>query len=192
MSPHLWWYVARAGGLVAWVLAGLSITLGLLLSGRLAVRPRPAWQQDLHRYLGALAVGLLGLHLLGLVLDPVVEFGPASLALPMASAWRPGAVTWGVGAAYALLLVELSSLAMRRIPRRLWRGIHVLSFVVWIAGSVHAVTAGTDGTAVRIIAAGGSAVIVNLTLLRVVGRRVPRARPAGRPATATRIASTPR
>ena len=34
MNPHIWWYVARAGGLVAWILAGLSIALGLFLAGR--------------------------------------------------------------------------------------------------------------------------------------------------------------
>lgn len=190
MSPQTWWYAARAAGLVAWGLAGLSVTAGLLLSGRLTQRPKPAWHQDLHRFLGGLAVVFFGVHLLGLVLDPTVDFGPAALALPMASPWRPGAVTWGVAAAYALLVVELSSLVMRRLPRRVWRGIHFLAFAVWIAGTGHALTAGTDTTVVRLVAVGGSALIFNLSALRVVGRRVPRARSAGRPATATRIAST--
>jgi hypothetical protein len=184
VTTQTWWYVARAGGIVSWSLAGLSIIAGLLLAGRLTRRPKPAWHQDLHRCLGGLAIAFLGLHLLGLVLDPTVDFGPVSLVVPLASEWRPGAVTWGVGAAYALLAVELSSLATSRLSRRVWHNIHLLSFAVWIAGTMHALTAGTDGTAVRTLAFAGTAIILNLAALRVVGRRVRRARPEDRRATA--------
>jgi DMSO/TMAO reductase YedYZ heme-binding membrane subunit len=190
VTAPTWWYVARAAGLVAWVLAGLSIVAGLLLAGRLTRRPKPAWHLDLHRFLGGLALAFLGLHLLGLVLDPTVDFGPVSLAVPMASAWRPGAVTWGIGAAYALVVVELSSVAMPSLSRRTWHTIHLLAFAVWGAGTVHALTSGTDHTAVRIVAFVGTAVIVNLAALRVVGRRVPRARSAGPGAAATRGAAS--
>ena len=186
MSPKIWWYLARSSGLVAWGLAGVAILLGLLLSGRLRRVPTPAWQQDLHRYVGGLSALFLALHLTGLALDPTVAFGPAALAVPMAAGWRPGAVAWGIGAAYALLAVELSSLAMRRIPRKVWRGIHFASYGVWIGGTVHALQAGTDGRATLFIAVIGSALIFNLTVLRVVGRRVPRARVGVRPGAATR------
>ena len=50
---HLFWYTARAGGIVAWALLAASVVWGLWLSGR--VRPfgaRPAWILDLHRFLG--------------------------------------------------------------------------------------------------------------------------------------------
>ena len=192
MNPHTWWYVARASGLVAWTAAGLSIVLGLLLAGRLGRRPSAAWRQDLHRSVGGLAVAFLGLHLTALVLDPTVPFGVAALTVPMASAWRPGAVAWGVVGAWLLVVVEGTSLVKRRIPHRVWRGIHTLGLVVWISGTVHAVTAGTDASVVRWIAVIGSALMFNLAALRIVGRRVPAARPRGRAAAATRSASTPR
>lgn len=189
MNPKIWWYLARSTGVVAWVIAGLSIGFGLLLSGRLARRPRPTWQLDVHRFLGGLGVAFLAVHLLTLGLDPTVAFGPAALAIPMAAPWRPGAVAWGIAAADALLAVELSSLMTARLPARVWRSIHVASYGVWIAGSVHALQAGTDATTVRVIAVGGSFVIVNLTVMRVVGRRVPRARPQVPAAAATRTPS---
>jgi predicted ferric reductase len=190
VSTHTWWYVARASGLVAWSAAGLSIVLGLLLAGRLGRRPTAAWRQDLHRFVGGLAVAFLGLHLTALVLDPTVPFGIAALTVPLASTWRPGAVAWGVVAAWLLVVVEGSSLVKRRLPHRVWRRIHTLGLVVWIAGTAHAVTAGTDGSAARWIALIGSALMFNLAVLRTVGRRVPAAPPRGRVAAATRSAST--
>ena len=118
----------------------------------------------------------LALHLTGLALDPTVAFGPAALAIPMTAGWRPGAVAWGIAAGYALLAVEVSSLMMRRIPRRLWRAIHFASYAVWIGGTVHALEAGTDQGATRIIGIVSSALIFNLSALRIVGRKVPRSR----------------
>ncbi len=183
MTPKIWWYLARSSGLAAWSLAGAAILLGLLLSGRLRRVPTPAWQQDLHRWIGGMSALFLALHLTGLALDPTVAFGPAALAIPMAAGWRPGAVAWGIAAGYALLAVELSSLMMRRIPRRLWRAIHFASYGVWIGGTVHALQAGTDQGATRTIAIVGSALIFNLTVLRIVGRKIPRPR-ASSPRTA--------
>ncbi|MBK5287785.1 MAG: ferric reductase-like transmembrane domain-containing protein [Acidimicrobiia bacterium] len=182
MNPKLWWYLARATGLVAWGAAGVAIVVGLTLSGRLSRRPTPAWQLDLHRFLGGISVLFLAVHLIALSLDPTIAFGPAALAIPMASPWRPGAVAWGIVAADALIAVEVSSLFMTRIPKRVWRAIHFASYGVWITGTVHALQAGSDSAIVRIVALGGSIVIVNLTVVRIVGRRIPRARsrvPAG-------------
>ena len=183
MTPKIWWYLARSSGLAAWCLAGAAILLGLLLSGRLRRLPTPAWHQDLHRWVGGMSALFLALHLTALTLDPTVAFGPAALSIPMAAGWRPGAVAWGIAAGYALLAVEVSSLMMRRIPRRFWRAIHFASYAVWVAGTVHALEAGTDQGATRAIAIVGSALIFNLTALRIVGRKIPRPR-ASSPRTA--------
>lgn len=50
------------------------------------------------------------------------------------------------------------------------------SYAVWIGGTVHALEAGTDQGATRIIAIVSSALIFNLSALRIVGRKVPRSR----------------
>lgn len=168
---------------MAWGAAGLSIILGLTLSGRLSRRPRPAWQLDLHRFLGGLSVAFLAVHLAALSLDPTVDFGPGALAIPMAAPWRPGAVAWGIVAADALIAVEVTSLLATRIPKRVWRAVHFASYGVWISGTVHALQAGSDATVVRGIALVASILIVNLTVVRIVGRRIPRA-PSRVPAAA--------
>jgi DMSO/TMAO reductase YedYZ heme-binding membrane subunit len=173
VNPHLWWYVARAGGLVAWWSATLAVLLGLGLSGR-AVRRRgaPAWLLGMHRYLGGLTVLFAGLHIGGLVADNYVHFGWREVLVPLASRWHPGAVAWGVVAFYTLLAVEATSLLMRRLPRKVWRAIHAWSFVVFSAGTIHAFTAGTDrgNVAVEWTAVVGATAFTFLALFRQLGR----------------------
>ena len=53
-------------------------------------------------------------------------------------------VALGVVSFHLLLVVWVSSLAMRRIPRRWWKRIHLSSYAMFWLGLVHGVTAGTD------------------------------------------------
>jgi predicted ferric reductase len=143
----LWWYVARASGIVAWVMLAIAVIWGILVATRILGRkPRPAWVLDLHRWLGGLSVTFTGVHLLGLVLDDYVEFGLRELFVPFASEWRPAAVAWGVVALYVLIAVQATSLAMKRLPRRLWKWVHMSSFGLFFVATLHAGMAGTDVT----------------------------------------------
>ncbi len=172
MNEQLWWFVARASGMVAWVLVAAAILWGLSLSGRITRRPRPAWVLDLHRFLGLLAVVFTAVHLAGLVADSYAHFGPAELFLPLASSWRPGPVTWGIVGFYLLVAIEVTSLLMRRLPRRLWRGVHLTSYALYVVATVHLFTAGTDAAnpIVQWTALAVSVVIVNLTVVRTFSR----------------------
>jgi predicted ferric reductase len=177
VSSQFWWYTARAGGLVSWGLATASVVWGLLLSGRMSRRPKPAWVLDLHRFLGALTVVFVGVHVLALWLDSYVHFGPAELFVPLAATWKPVAVAWGVVALYLLLAIEITSLLQRHIPRRLWHAVHLGSFGLFGFATVHALTAGTDAgsTPVAWFAIGSTVLVASLTALRIVNRQVPRA-----------------
>ena len=59
----IWWYVARASGLLAAALLGASVLGGLLMGARLARGSARVWIQDLHEFLGALAVVFTVMHL---------------------------------------------------------------------------------------------------------------------------------
>jgi predicted ferric reductase len=147
VSEQTWWYLARSSGIIALVLLVLSVVWGVLLATR-ALRPydRPAWLLELHQWLGGSALVMTGLHLLGLYLDGYVEFGPAELFVPGASEYRPLAVAIGVLSLYVLVAVQLTSYFRRRLPKRVWRGVHLLSYgLVW-GSTVHAGMAGTDVT----------------------------------------------
>jgi sulfoxide reductase heme-binding subunit YedZ len=176
VTQQLWWYTVRATGLVAWMLVTASVVWGLLLSLRRTPSPRPAWMLDLHRFLGGLALLFVVAHVGALSFDTFVGFDWDDLLVPYASGWRPGAVAWGITAAYLLVAVEVTSLLMRRVRKRLWHAVHLLSYVVFVAVTVHALLAGADAEEplVRIFAIASGALVALLTIGRVVARPAPR------------------
>ena len=195
MNTHLWWYVARASGIVGWALVTGSVIFGLWVSLRLTRRrPRPAWVLDLHRFLGGLSVVFVGVHLAGLVLDSYAHFGLAELLVPFASTWKPGAVAWGVVGIYLLVAVEATSLLMRRLPRKFWHAIHLSSYGIFVVSTVHMFAAGTDAgsAALQWSAAFGTAAVAFLTLTRLLSSRtrreivIPTSQPRARVQVSTR------
>lgn len=170
----IWWYSTRAAGLVAWGLLSASVIAGLLLSGRATgKRLRPNWLTDLHRGLSGLAVAFVGVHVVTVVADSYVHFGAADVLVPLASGWKPLAVAWGIVAMYLLVAVEASSLLRRRLTKKRWRAIHLLSFPLFLSATAHGITAGTElgtlaGTIAAIVVV---AVVAGLTTYRVLDAR---------------------
>jgi len=145
MNPQFWWFVSRASGIVAAVLLMLTLIWGLLITTKLIQRRGlPAWLTDLHKYLGALTVVFIAVHLLALVADNFLHFSWAELFIPFSSTWKRGPVAWGIGAFWGLVIVEGSSLIKRQLSRRTWRGLHYFSYPVALLTALHAAQAGTD------------------------------------------------
>ena len=180
LHPQFWWWVARATGIVAWAAATAAVAWGVTMSGRLVRRRRlPAWLLDLHRYLGTLTLAFVAVHILALVADSYTTFGLRETFVPMASEWRPGAVTWGVFALYGMLVVQVTSWGMRFLPRQAWHGIHLISYLVFVSATVHAALSGADrqNPLAQGLAVVGVTMVITLTLLRVLSNR-PDAEPA--------------
>ena len=168
MDGTLAWYMARAGGLLAWVLLSASVLWGLFLSTKaLGKTPRPAWLLDLHRFLGAAAVVFTGIHVATLIADSYTDLSWLQVLVPFTSSWRPVAVAWGVIAMDLLLAVEVTSLLRKHLPRTWWRRIHLSSFALFVVSTVHAVTAGTDQLVVLAIAVVTVVGVAVLTGLRM-------------------------
>ena len=104
----------------------------------------------------------------------------ASRSSTCSSPWRrtgdPGAVAFGVVGMYLVVAVEVTSLFMRRLPRRVWHSIHLLSLVALVLVTVHTFTAGADASSPLVVglAVMSSAVVAALGIVRVV---LPRPRP---------------
>lgn len=180
----LWWYLARVGGLMSWWLLSATVVWGLLVHTRvLGRRAAQARLLDLHRFLAAFSLSFLALHLLGLVADSWVDIGLLQILFPFTSAYRPVAVAWGVVALYLVAAIQATSLLKSRIPHRWWRHVHYSTFALFVLATVHALMAGTDEGAVRWTALLLGAVVVFLTVYRLlVGRRTDDRPPAAVPA----------
>ena len=170
LNGKLSWYAARASGLVAWAVVTLSLLWGLALSTRLVRRKGvPAWLLDLHKFLGTLSIVFVAVHVVALWADNYVYFGARELFVPFASSWRSAAVAWGIAATYLLVAIQLTSWAMKRIPRRVWHGVHVLSIPMFVMATVHGFTAGADraNVAVEWVATTGGLTVCLLVTLRM-------------------------
>ena len=107
----------------------------------------------------------------------------ADVLVPFASRWHPVAVAWGVIGIWLLFAIEISSLAMRFLPRRVWHAIHLSSFVLFVSATMHAVASGPD-TRKQTFELVLSAVLAVVTLLTMV--RVARSKQKGSPRPRTR------
>jgi predicted ferric reductase len=145
MRSQLWWYTARSSGLVAWALLAGSMLWGLALSTKVfGKRSRPAWLLDLHRFLGGAAANFIVIHVVSIMLDSYVHFGPVDVLVPLTGSWHPLAVAWGIVSMYLLVAVEVTSLLRRRLSKQVWRMTHYLSFPLFVTATVHSLSAGTD------------------------------------------------
>ena len=145
LGPRTTWYVARASGLTAWCLVVLSVALGLVMSSKpavegpasgLAARPAP-----LPWFAGALLhrAARRGAH--G---RPVGTVPCGGRARPVRLELATRAVAGGVVGLYLLVAVEVTSLLMRKLPRRWWHRIHLSSLVLLVAATVHGLQSGSD------------------------------------------------
>lgn len=178
MNAQFWWFLTRSSGIVAWVMLTLSVIWGIVLSTKaFPEQRRPLWLLAVHRWLGGLTMAFLAIHLVALVADSYVQFGLADITVPYATDWKPGAIALGILGMWLLVAVELTSLAMRKLPRKVWRGIHLASYVAFWMAAMHAAFAGTDATAplyqltaVATIAAVGWALVYRIMTRRAVRR----------------------
>jgi predicted ferric reductase len=183
MSEHLAWYVSRGTGIVAWGLIVASMVWGFLYATRvLGRRARPWWMLGVHRFLGALAIVFVLVHVLAIVADSYTSFGVVDVLVPFASAWKPIPVALGIVGLYILVTVEVTSLLQRHLPRTVWRQIHLASYGLFAFASLHALSAGTD---VRSVVLGGLGIGVGVAValfavLSWVWRAEPRPRRAAR------------
>jgi hypothetical protein len=139
------WDVARAGGLISYVLLTTAVALGLVLRNRWQSTRWPRLvTNDLHAYVSLLALVFIAVHVVAVAIDPFTHFGLTAVLVPFASHYRPVWMSLGIVALYLLLAVWISSRLRRRIGHRVWRQIHVLAFAVYGAATLHGLGTGSD------------------------------------------------
>ena len=179
-SLPLAWFVARAAGLVAFALLTLAVWAGLAMSTRLLGPKHQKTLLGLHRTLTWTGLGMVGLHVGAVLLDPVLHFGAAAALVPFAAPWKPGAIAAGVVAGWLSLLLAVSFRARKWIGQKTWRRLHYASFAAFALSLGHALWTGTDlkgvgGPLLALVAAGP---VLWLTFYRLLSPRVRAAVPA--------------
>ena len=170
VDPALWWYVARASGLIAAALLGVAVVGGLLMGSRLARGKARSWTEGLHEFVAALAVVFTAIHLIAVLGVEKLGIGLEQLLVPFTRRANPVAQGCGVLASYLLLAVVVTSWARAVLPWRWWRRLHLLVFPLFGLACVHAVQAGTDIT--HPLVSGVGAAVGTLTAVLVGARLV--------------------
>jgi predicted ferric reductase len=149
MSAQLWqqvtWDVARASGMVAYILLTLSVAVGLALSMRWQrLRWPRLFTNEMHRYLTLLSLVFIAVHVLAISVDPYIRFGWRDILVPFAASYRPVWVAAGIVGLYLMLAIWISTQLRARIGYAWWRRLHTLTFLVFVLSAIHGLATGTD------------------------------------------------
>jgi sulfoxide reductase heme-binding subunit YedZ len=167
VSTQVLWFATRGAGIVSLLLFSAVACLGLLSVARTQSARWPRFLTvELHRTLALLSVAFLAVHIATAVFDPFTHLGIAAALVPLASAYRPLPVAFGVVSVYLVAAVVVTSLLRDRVGHRTWRAIHWTSYASWPLAVEHTLTAGSDAFTPWLLAFTAACVIaVGLALL---------------------------
>ena len=165
-DTQAYWYMARAGGIVAYLLLWLGSLWGVLMSTKLA---KGLYVFGLHEFLPILAMIFAALHALVLLGDHYIGFDLLQLAVPFTASYRPLWTGLGTLALYLGTALAASFYLRRWIGRRTWRTLHYATYGVFALALAHGLMAGTDSTLplVRWMYVATGASLLFVTLVRI-------------------------
>jgi len=149
------WYLTRASGVIAMgalivlILSGIGFVTGHSFK---FLEPLTAWAS--HRALGITFGVAILVHMLTLLFDHFVSFSVLDLLVPWLSTYHPVTiagiqfgslfVALGVLAFYGVALIIITSLVWVEKKPKLWKFIHLVSYLILVFVFVHALFIGTD------------------------------------------------
>ncbi len=148
-TPKAYWYLARATGIVAYLLLWLSIVFGMVVSNKMA----RLWNGgptavELHQFITWLAIAFSIFHALILLGDKYIRASLVQVLTPFAySGYEPFWVGIGQFGFYLTVIIASSFYLRKQIGYRAWRMLHYGSFVLYLVLTLHGIFAGTDTTA---------------------------------------------
>jgi predicted ferric reductase len=175
------WLLARSAGVGAYLMLYLSVAWGLLSTTSLVTkRVSKRSSTSFHGFVASAGLMLLAFHLVALLLDRFVRFDTLDLLVPYRATYRPFALTLGIVAMYAMVIVLATSWIRKHMRPALWRGIHLRAAPAFAMALLHGVLAGSDsaraGMAILYWTSGLS--VLFLVIVRGLTARPPRVRRA--------------
>ena len=178
---HMWWYMGRAGGFIAYWLLFSSLALGLAVSSRffdgLLARP---WVYEMHQFLSLFVLLAMLAHVLVLMPDPYARFQLQEMFVPLQARYKPEALAVGIVTFYGSVIMSASFYLKRFIGQKGWRNLHYLTFALFVGAMVHGLFAGTDSQELwaQYMYLGSGLGVLFLTFFRILASRRAAAKPA--------------
>lgn len=149
MDPQLLWFVSRATGVVTLTVFTAVMVLGMMTAGRGGTTAVAGLSRAvvlrLHRYLSLLALVFLVAHIATAILDGYVDIGLTDVLVPFVAGYAPFWVGLGTLVLDLGIAVAVTSLLRTRLPRRVWKGVHLLAYAMWPVAILHSLfTSGGD------------------------------------------------
>ncbi len=144
-SVHIWWYITRASGLMAYLLVWLSTLWGFAISSKIfdGFLER-TFTYDFHEHLSLLSLGFVLLHIIALLLDHVQPLSLVEVLIPFVSNYRPFWTGIGILAFYLSILVTVTFYLRSWISMKTFRTVHYASILAYLGALFHGLYAGSD------------------------------------------------
>ncbi len=140
-----YWYTARAGGVVAYLLLWLATLWGVMMSSKMAKGTIDATLlYGMHEFLPTLAMVFAALHAVVLLGDAYIGFNLVNLLVPFTTSYRPLWTGLGSVALYLSLALIASFYLKNLVSRKVWRAFHFVTYLAFGLALVHGIMAGTD------------------------------------------------
>ena len=174
LSAHLWWYLGRSSGFVAFWLLFASVALGLAVSSRVfdGVLGRP-WVFEVHKFLSVFVLVVMAFHALIMLPDPYAGFELRELLVPFQSHYRNNAMAVGIITLHGSAFVTATFYMKPLISQKMWRFIHYATFGLYLGALGHGIWSGTDSDRlfVQYSYLASAAAVLFLTFFRILAAR---------------------
>ena len=166
-----YWYMARAGGIIAYLLIWLSVVWGLLLSTKITTGLIPApLAYGIHEFMSIMAVSFAVIHSVVLLGDQYINFNIFHLIFPFTAPYEPVWTGLGTVGFYLILVMTASFYVRKQIGQKVWRTLHYLTFLAFGLVLTHGLLAGTDTplSIIKLMYLGTGAGVLFLTYYRLL------------------------
>jgi predicted ferric reductase len=146
-STHVFWYITRSAGIMAYLLLWLSTVWGIIVAAKPLDRfLSRLYNFDLHEFLSLLAIGFTLVHVVVLLWDSYAPFSMIELIIPFAATYRTFWTALGIVSLDLAVLVTVTFYLRQRIGYKAFRSLHYLSFIAYFGATLHGIFSGTDSS----------------------------------------------
>lgn len=144
-SGHVFWFITRSAGIMAYLLLWLATVWGLAVAAKPLDRILPRlFTFDAHEFLSLLALGFTAVHVVALLFDSYDPFSIIQLFIPFAATYRPVWTALGIVGLDLAVLATVTFYLRQRIGFKTFRVLHYASFISYLGATLHGIFSGTD------------------------------------------------